>query len=833
MPDDEANPDTNEGAKPADQKAEQNASGDAAEPTGPLGWSAVWQAPALLFAVALLVSGLYAAVASRPAPDFESIIRRGEALVQRERYQDAIDELNETFFPFYDEPIVADSQRQRYHLVIARSIYNAQRLLGIRVQDNDRAVLREFLEAERLEATLRPLDVYALAETLIRLDQTDRALRRAEDLPMDRSDLRHRLLRQFVEHELSRREPGYDIVLDQLARLLAEPELPRNERIWAVEQQAEVNLRQGYPRQVVDRILRAMPRLTGAGEERDLLPLYVMLGQAYTEIGLLDQAWKRLDRAAVLADGVGQHWGRIQFLMGRIDADLGRAREARDRHADIVRNHGRSDDLLPNLLALAETEATLGRTDASVAAYDRLADELPRSEPHPMATREQAAESLMDRFRERFSSGQTADARRFATIAERLWGVDDAPRDVLLALAESNRRLADEALPPRTEGTPRLTDEELDPATREQIKPLLIAAGAYFRAHADRSDVTDNTAFGDSLWASAQAFDRAGQQQDAIEAYRVFADGAADSPRWGEARFRLAQAYHARGEHTRAEGLLRDLIASGLDRIGDKGVGIWADRSYVPLAQTLLMDDIDVNDDEAARLLVAVVDGRRASPDAEQYPTALFELGRYHYQQDDFPRAIERLEEFRERFPDHPDAGRVLFWLADAFRLESDAIEETLAGALPDSQREQLEDARSDRLERAGVLFDQVVEVLGGMDARRRTDLENVYLRNAHYYRGDCAFDLGRYDEAIRHYDAARLAYRGDPAALVAMVQIVNAHVAQGNTERARTANERARRFFEQLPDTVWDDPTLPMGRDDWERWLDSSSRLYALDRAE
>ena len=70
-------------------------------------------------------------------------------------------------------------------------------------------------------------------------------------------------------------------------------------------------------------------------------------------------------------------------------------------------------------------------------------------------------------------------------------------------------------------------------------------------------------------------------------------------------------------------------------------------------------------------------------------------------------------------------------------------------------------------------------------------------------------------------------------AALVAMVQIVNAHVAQGNTERARTANERARRFFEQLPDTVWDDPTLPMGRDDWERWLDSSSRLYALDRAE
>jgi len=830
VPDDEAKAEA-QARETADRSAD--AADASAEPAAPPGWSGVWQAPTLLFALALLVGGVYAAFATRPEPDFESIIRRGEALVQRERYQDAIDELNETFFPFYDEPNVSDTLRQRYHLVIGRSIYNAQRLLGIEVEDNDRAVLRELLEAERLEATLRPLDVFALAETLIRLDQTDRALSRAQTLPEDRSDLRHRLLRLFVEHELNRREPGFDTVLAQLAKLLAEPELPRPERIWAVEQQAEVNLRQGYPRQVVDRILRAMPRLTGAGQERDLLPLYVMLGQAYTEIGLLDQAWKRLERAAELADGVGPQWGRIQYLMGRIDADLGRPREARDRHADIVRNHGRSGDLLPNLLALAETEATLGRTDASVAAYDRLADELPRSEPHRLATREQVAESLMDRFRERFSSGQTADARRFATIAERLWGFDRAPRDVLLALAESNLRLADEAAPPAPAGAIRLSDADLDPATREQIKPLLIAAGAYFRAHADRSDVTDNEAFADSMWASAQAFDRAGQQQDAIEAYRVFAEGATNSPRWAEARFRLAKAYHARGEHGRAETLLRDLIASGLDRVGDKGVGVWADRSYVPLAQTLLLDGVDANDEEAQRLLIAVVDGRRASPDAEQYPTALFELGRYHYQQNDFPRAIERLEEFRARFPSHPDAGRVLFWLADAFRLEADAIEETLAGALPDSQREQLEEAREERLEQAGALFDEVVRVLGTIDPRRRTELESVYLRNAHYYRGDCAFDLERYDDAIRHYDAARLAYRGDPSALVAMVQIVNAHVAQGNEERARTANERARRFFEQLPDSVWDDPTLPMGRDDWERWLDSSSRLYALDTPE
>jgi hypothetical protein len=58
------------------------------------------------------------------------------------------------------------------------------------------------------------------------------------------------------------------------------------------------------------------------------------------------------------------------------------------------------------------------------------------------------------------------------------------------------------------------------------------------------------------------------------------------------------------------------------------------------------------------------------------------------------------------------------------------------------------------------------------------------------------------------------------------MVQIVSALLEQGRTAEAATANVRARRFYESLPESAWDDPTLPMSRAQWEQWLDAQSKL-------
>ena len=76
----------------------------------------------------------------------------------------------------------------------------------------------------------------------------------------------------------------------------------------------------------------------------------------------------------------------------------------------------------------------------------------------------------------------------------------------------------------------------------------------------------------------------------------------------------------------------------------------------------------------------------------------------------------------------------------------------------------------------------------------------HTYLRNAWFYIGDCAFDLGDYDAAVNSYDAARQRYANDLASLVAMVQIVNAYVAQDRWAEARTANEACRAAPGQVP---------------------------------
>jgi len=60
------------------------------------------------------------------------------------------------------------------------------------------------------------------------------------------------------------------------------------------------------------------------------------------------------------------------------------------------------------------------------------------------------------------------------------------------------------------------------------------------------------------------------------------------------------------------------------------------------------------------------------------------------------------------------------------------------------------------------------------------------------------------------------------------MTQVVSALLAKGERAKAAIANQRARRFLESLPEAVWDDPALPMGRADWERWLDAQDDLLS-----
>ncbi len=463
-------------------------------------------------------------------------------------------------------------------------------------------------------------------------------------------------------------------------------------------------------------------------------------------------------------------------------------------------------------------------------------------------SRAEVMRSVMERQREQFGVGNYEAALQLAQIAETLAPGQSTPAEVVLALAQTNRKLGDEAVHTALgEELGRLRIADLDPTTREEVKRLYLTAGDLYRRHASMIAGGDPNDYLESLWQAGVVLDMAGDLTSAAGALTDYVDNAAeDDPRRAEAKFRLGQTYEARGEYATAADYYRGLVeGTGGGAGGGANAGLWGDRAIVPLARCLLSDGDDANDEDGESLLERVVEGRVVSPEAAEYRDALISLGTHYYRTHRQAEAIAELEQAVERYPEDPEILSVRYRLADAYRLSAEQIEQTLKQALPQGEKIRLEDARQERLAQAKAEYARVKEGLEnerdgsghgeGAAGRRLSRTEQVYLRNAYFYVGDCAFELGDYDGAIAYYDDARKQYGQDPSSLVAMMQIVACHVAMGRMQAARAANESARRALARFPDEVWNDPTLqlPMEKKHWERWLDSRTLLDQTASAE
>lgn len=793
------------------------------------GWKQLWQVPALAGSAALLTGALVVSFANRPEPPVDAMLRTAGSLVERHQYSEALDFLNDKLLPFVAAEKLNPDQEAAFRLTLARALYHGQQTLGISKKENNERILATYQEATDAGATLSPGDIYARADTLLALGKTEDALELSRRLPEGFVGRHLSLLRRAVDRELDSRSGNRELALRLISEYLAASGLKPEDRVWALSRQARALLDQGLAQEAISKILRELQRFDNIQAE-ELAPIYALLGEAYLESGAIDPALKQIARAEEVMAPSSPLGPRVALLRAWIEQARGDIAAASLRFGQITEDMSGSDEFLPALLGLGESEAILGRTAESLQAFRRLATELKSGRTHPAVDAETVVGSLLDRSRESSGRDDLDSALAYASIGDDLYAGQERPGDLLLVMATAHRAVADRM---REQG--RLIDdggpiglEDLDPATREEARRHLIAAASFARRHATSVAVSDNEAFGRSVWMAADSYDLAGDMEEAIANFQEFLSSFPDDTRRAEARFRLGQAFRARGEYGVAADFYQGLIADRLDQ-GVKGAGPWGDASYVPLAQSYMLDADPTNDVEAERLLRAVVDGQVVTdPTTQAFRDGLVELGTFYYRTEVYPRAIERLREALSRFPSDPDAHMIRYRLADSLRRAGTEIGEVLSGSLPESQRMSLEGERISRLTEALDNYTQVIEGLDAKDERRRSRLERESLRNSYFFRGACAFDLGDFASAIRFYDAAYDRYPDDPASLVALVQIVNAYVEQGDFVRARASNSRAKRFFQSLPDAAWTDPHLPMDRTDWERWLESSSRLYA-----
>ncbi|MFI4896512.1 MAG: tetratricopeptide repeat protein [Phycisphaerales bacterium JB059] len=799
------------------------------EPVSPIerlrrDWRSSWQAPALVVAGVLLIGAILFSILTAPKPDLAPALEQAEGLIEAGKNQEALDVFKSKVYPYLEEAGDVSALGRRYHLGVARALYRAQADLGIDLEVNHRNVLTHYLESERQGAELTPGDRYALANTYLSLDNPAAARVRADELPPESQEMRVSIYRRLIERDLDDQGADHEQAFEMLTEMLADPALTPDDRAWALARQTEIRLRDGYDDEAITRLLRAAPRIERASPQiRGRLRL--LLGRAYVGVGAMHEAERQLLEARRMLDPGDQEQGEALYYLSLVDDHRGDLESQRDRLRRVVEGFPESRIYRSALMALAESEAAAGLTDVSLEIYAKLVEDIRR---HPEAEgpgAREASKSLLTQSQDRITRDEIGQALDFATLAGELYSIDDLPAEVLAALATAHHRSAEQLLAGTEDG--RL--DSLDPSTRAETQRHLIRAASYYRMHAEAFVLSDNDQYARSLWLSADLFDRAGDRAEAINAFRLYADGIPSDPRNAEARYRLGRAFQSLGDHETAASFFRGLIEDARDGIAAE-IGPYADLSYVPLAQSLLHDNSPENDEEARNLLRMMVSGERGDAETSQYREALVELGRVRYMDGEYERAIEIFEEARARLAGDPRNVEIRFLLADAYRLSAQSITDRIGTqAMPGSERRRLESLARERRLAAMAGYEQVRGQIERIEPGKRSALQQIQLRNSYFFMGDCAFDLGDYAAAILHYDRARERYPEDPASLVAMVQIVNAHIEEGDLGRARTANERARRFYESLPEEVWDDPTLPMGRRDWERWLDSSSRLYEV----
>ncbi|MEO0511693.1 MAG: tetratricopeptide repeat protein [Planctomycetota bacterium] len=785
----------------------------------------LWQVPAMAVGLTLLAGGLYSGWVNRPLPDIRADLDRAGQLIDSGRYDAAFEVLNGRVRGFSSsDELFTDEVRARFHLLRARTIYLKQLADGIDVATNHERVLEEYEKHERLAGGVPVIDALRLSRTLLALGQRDEAWAASADAepPAERVKIR----RELVQWKL--REDGYDDALAWLGDLQDERALTPDDEAWIAAREAEIRIARGYFDEAVARLLRAVPQLDSASDPARA-ELFLLLGEAYEADGDFRRADRQLERADELLPDSDALSARVLLAQAGLAQQKGNLDRARSRYDKIIELFGSSPSYLPALLGLAELSASAEEHGEAVRSYAKLVSEQLAVAPSMRTDPSRIWRAAIEQADGRLASGDVSTALSYIEVLQPLFAaVDEMPTSLLRLASAAHAERGDEIVSAAMSESTGLVDlADVDPVTRNTAREHYLDAASLSLNLADRVVLTDDAEYADAVWQAARAFDLAGDQDAAVRMLTRFVDGFPDHPNRAEGTFRLARGHFARGEYAKAAELYSGLVSEGSDGRpagpGPSGAGLYSSLSYPPLARTYLLDSDPSNDANAEQLLLKVLRGGLGGPQSSIYLDALVEVSRLYYQSGRLPEAIERLEEAVELAADQQRVHSLRYRLADARRREAGRIDEKLIRDVPAPERAALEVKREEHLRLAVEQYDRVREGLGSLDPRLRRPLDELFLRNSYFFVADCEYDLGDRRGALARYTTARERYPEDPASLVAMMQIFNAYVAMGEYELAGTAGARARRFYESLDPAVWDDPLLPLSREDWERWLDAS----------
>lgn len=760
--------------------------------------SQLWQVPLLLLSLGLFGYAAYLLWDPKPGPTVDQRLADVRALLRMERPEAAVAELNKLIK--LDK--LTPEQQSKIHLMFAESLemYQDQRKQVIPV------LMHRIIEQTRLAIARGPIDGSAyrrMASAYEKLGRPVEALenyKRAQSLDPDRA---MRLARKIVDLELDR---GNTVSADvALQEYLKDPKITDAERAWALAQRAKI--------------------LTDNGKYVDARLL-------------LDQALK------LTADSVQE--GEINYGLGYIAFKLGEDAEA-ERFLRVAREQMQSRHPLDAdaCLLLGKIYQSRNRPEEANSFFEHVIVNMPDAKVAPLAQLGRAMcrammkqdepaladlVSLAKQVDERPSRAKFKDeviagiqqASTWMALRGNLQGAlellahehalnPNPSAEFFTRLAgvyEKRAKQIEDSIAPHTPPAERIKAEQ-------QVRELRTKAGDGYIAYGQKVAVNDDKAYGDALWHGIDLYDRAGNTAAAISAMELFITERPEDAATPDALLRLGRAYQSIGQVDKA-------IAAYQKNQLRYPKSLAASKSAVPLAQALVAKGPD-SFGRAENVLLSVLDNNPLlDPTSEDFRQALFDLGQLYYRTQRYEECVVKLEEFIKRYPTDERLGQLLFLMGDSYRKSAQQLQQKLATASnqkdPGFDPAEMEAARQERLRKAKAMYDRVVELY--RDNVPARDTEKLYYKLAHFYRGDCLYDLGEYEAAIKLYDNAAFRFQDDPSSLAAYVQIVNAWCRLGKTEQAKAANERAKWVLRKIPPQAFNDGSFSMPKEYWEQWL-------------
>lgn len=758
----------------------------------------LWQVPTLLVSLGLFLYAAYLFINPAPGATIDQKIAVARDYLKQSRPDAAREQLNKILA---SEKLTPDREAA-CHLMLAQSLEDSQKQLRISVPENYQRIIEQIQLAIGVGAKPDG-DVYRrLADSHAALGHDDQALQNyrmaialdpAHTLPLQRKE---------IELQLSEDEPWS--AASTIDDYLKHPELTDAERSWALDAKAGL---------LVDQKKFA--------EARTLLSDAMKLNNDPIEQGRFNYrlgycAWKQGDTATAerylrLARDQLRTQNPLDadvcFALGRIYQDREDPKTANSFFEIVLTSHPESSVAPLARLGRGLCRISLAEYDAGLTDLHDLTNEV-NAKPSKTSLKDAvlaglrvasqlltAAENYQGAL-EVLSYEQTLTPAPSAGFFARLAGVYEKRADQL------EQSIAD--APPA------------EKIRREQmVRDFRTKAGDSYIANSRQLTLSDDKAYGDALWRGIDLYDRAGNMQCVISALELFVTERPSDPQTPDALLRLGRTYQAAG--------LLDKAIHAYNRIQlESPNSLAASKSLVPLAQACIAKGPELNAKAEQVLLSVVQNNDKIDPSAEEFRQALFELAQLYYRTNRFEEAVSKLEELTKRYPNDDRLPQLVFMMADSYRKSASLLDVRLASASasagqPNGVAEAVQ-ARKDRLQKAADTYTHAIELYN--KSQPKGDSDKLYQKLSYFYRADCIYDLGKYEDAIKLYDEAAYRYQDDPSALAADVQIVNSYFAEGKIEEAKTANQRAKVLLNRMPPEAFTDGTFAMPKQYWEQWL-------------